>query len=114
MPVTKMKGKLSPRDRRYIAKICKKKDLKVPDSWKPVIESDLEARIENVILICYICDKEKKTKVIVQTGEWHWGRGKTPRDWVGTDNEMHYSEQRSSNIIYAKCFECQTGVRLKP
>jgi len=112
MPITKMKGELSPKDRRYIAKICKEKGITIPDFWKPIMESDLESRIEEVTLICYECNKEKKVEVITQKGEWHWGRGKKPRNWVGTNNEMFYSKERKSNVIFARCYECYEKVKV--
>ncbi len=113
MPVTKMKGKLSPRDRRGIAKTCKENGIAIPDFWNPIMESDLEKKIEEVILICYVCNKEKKTEVITQKGEWHWGRGKKPRNWVDTDNEMEYSDAKKMNTIYAQCGECHNRALAK-
>lgn len=110
LPVIKMKGKLSPYDRRAITEICKRHDIAVPDWWKPIMESDLEAKNEHVVLHCYECKKEKAIEVIFQAGSWHWKRGGYARGWVDTDNEIVYEEKRHAHILWARCNDCYQKV----
>jgi hypothetical protein len=101
-----MKGKLSPRDRREIAEICKRHSIVVPDFWKPIMESDLEPKTQCITLHCYECKKQKSIEVVFQAGVWHWKRGEYARGWVDTDNEISYDEKRKKHILWARCNDC--------
>jgi hypothetical protein len=111
MPVVKMKGEICPRDRRYIAKLAKNQNIKVPDWWIPIMQSDLKPVVRKVVLKCYECHNKKETEVIVKAGYYNFGRGKHPRGWfIDRDGaEMYYSDDEKADIILCLCPVCLKG-----
>lgn len=106
LPIVKMNGKLTPLNRRNIADICKRQSIAVPDFWKPIMESDLEPTVKDIILRCYECKKQKHIRVIFEAGYWHWRKGGYARGWVDTDNELYYDKTIKFDVLLARCNHC--------
>jgi len=98
MPITEMKGELTPSDRRQIAESAERQGIKLPGCWQILMVKDKGPHIEKAALCCYKCKSEKEVEVLVQDDHWRWPRGKWPRGW-SIDEE----EELSNGIIYGVC-----------
>jgi hypothetical protein len=97
MPIIKMKGTLHPLQRREIIEAAQRQHIVIPDYWEPLLVFDTTPKKEEVKLRCFECQKEITISIITDGKCWHWQRGKWPRGWDNTDNDLENGK------IYARC-----------